>query len=233
MRPGGDHERVEPESSPIGHHLGRPAALELYPRDGRVLVNSSAMVLNRPSIGLRRSLRIGMTAEAEEEAADCVVADERYELLKLLAVELPAGEALILGHFREAAHALGLHIVECDANAMALILGRVAEHFVHLWQEALLFAKERAEDVRSTAAVAARGLPADNALVEHRNIHTRAREPPRRTEASDPAADDENGCASPIAHPVLSRCPSRSPVPIRRRTKALPPPNAGSSGWGC
>src|SRR2546423_7545164 len=50
--------------------------------------------------------------------------------------------------------------------------------------------------VRGTAAVAAGGLPADDAALQHQHVHAGARQPPAGTEAGD-AAPDDHDCRAP------------------------------------
>src|SRR5262249_55553882 len=88
-----------------------------------------------------------------------------------------------------------LRLVEGDADALPLVFGRVPEQLLHLRPELLLLHEERAVGVGASATIPARGLPADDALVEHQHVDAIARQPPAGAEARDAAANDDDRCA--------------------------------------
>ena len=88
-----------------------------------------------------------------------------------------------------------LVFVHADADAAGAEFGGVAEQFVHLGPEALFFGEEGAEAVGAAAAVAAGGLPGDDALVDDEHVDAGAGEPPGGAEAGGAAADDDDGGA--------------------------------------
>src|SRR5262249_16445882 len=85
-----------------------------------------------------------------------------------------------------------LRLAEGHADPERLVFGGIAEQLVHLRPESLLFETERAVDVGGASAVPARCLPSADALVEHADIHTGAREPPSGTEPGDASPDDDH-----------------------------------------
>src|SRR5207302_7362106 len=151
----------------------------------RVLEDPAAVVLQRPRVRLHRALRVGVAAEVQIGAADRVVAHGRYQLLELPSVQpLPAKPAR-LADLGPAPGQRQLRLAERDADAIRLILGRIAEQLVHLRPEPLLLETEGAVDVRGAAAVAARCLPPDDPLLEHEHVDAGAGQPPAGAEPRD------------------------------------------------
>ncbi len=145
---------------------------------GRVLQDAAAKVLQRPGIGLHRPLRIGVAAKAQMNAAGSIVAGQRHELayaLRVEIVDLIAQSPAHLGHALVVAQML---VGGGEDHPLAAIFGGIAEQLVHQRPQALFLVEQRAVIVRGAAAVAARGLPADHALVEHQDVDPGARQPP-------------------------------------------------------
>ena len=161
------------------------------------------MVLERPGVGLHRALGIGVAAEVKERAADGIVAGDRHQLLHLLAVEEIPAKAARLGDLGRAPRERKLVLGERDADAIRLMLGRVAEELVHLGPEPLLLEAEGAVDVSGAAAVPPGSFPAHDALLQHEHVDARAGEPPARAEPGDAAADDDDRGALRIGHARL------------------------------
>src|SRR5262249_38446337 len=85
-----------------------------------------------------------------------------------------------------------LRLAERDADAVGLVLGRVAEQLVHLRPEALLLEAEGAVHVGGAAPVAAGGLPTDDPLLEHEHVDPGAGQPPAGAEPRDAPAHDHD-----------------------------------------
>ena len=188
------------------------------PRDGGVLQDAAALVLQRPGVGLHGALRIGLAAKMIMDRTDHVIPGKRHQLARLLRVEhlvvvahasADIAVVLVLGELR-----LG----QRHDDALAPVFGRVAEQLVHLRPEPLLLGEQRALVMRRSAAVTARRLPADDSLVEHDDVDPRSRQPPSGAKPRDPRADHDD--RRTLGHVRLRH------ACCRRGRRPAPPPQA-------
>src|SRR5207248_5899707 len=132
------------------------------------------------------------------------------------AIERLPAEAAHLADLGPAPGQRELRLGQRDADPERLMLGGIAEQLVHLRPEPLLLETERAVDVRGAAAVASRGLPAHDALVEHEDIDAGAGEPPAGAQPGHSAAHDHHRRAALGRHgaPIIAE-PDAWPAPSR------------------
>ncbi len=153
LRSSSDDEMIATESAGTGGNAGRAAARGGNARDRRVLQDAPAMILQRPGIGLRAALWVGVTAPMHEIATNRVVADQRDERLELGTIQRIRREALARRIGDRASMVQELPLGKRHPHAAALIFGGIAEQLVHLRPQALLLDEERAEMVAGAAAV--------------------------------------------------------------------------------
>ena len=168
------------------------SAFRLEPGDRAVLADAPAQILQCPGISLHGALRVGVAAKTIVHAAKAVVARERDHRADLIGFEQIDAVAHLVVHLGDVVILAELFLRHRHHDAFFLVLGRIAEQRVHFRPHALFFLEQRALVVGGPASVAARGFPADDALVEHSDSRARAREPPARAEARDAAANDDD-----------------------------------------
>ncbi len=160
-----------------------------------MLDNGPAKILQRPGIGLHGPLRIGVAAEPVMHTAETFIPGKRHGVLHLLYVEKIDRVTQTMVPFGHETILLPLALGHGNDDAFAAMFGRIAEKFVHLRPQPVLFIKQRALVMRGTAAVATRCFPSDNAFIEHSHFHARPCEPPACAEPGHAATDDDNVCA--------------------------------------
>src|SRR5579883_170436 len=175
------------------------AASRIEPQRPGVLQQPSAAITQRPCISLQRAMRIRMSAEMMEIAAEDILPRERHELPHLLRIQHIGTEPLPGCVLERMPVERELPLIERNSDPIRLELGRVAEQLVHQGPQALLFPEERTVMMRATAAVAPRCAPARGSRLDHEGVDTLASEPPAGAQSGDSTADDDDRGAVALA----------------------------------
>ena len=121
-----------------------------------------------------------MAAKTIVNAAQAIVARDRHQFARLLRIEPIDAVAHFIAHAGDEMIMVEIVLVGRDDHALGRMLGRIAEQFVHHRPQPLFFEEQRALVMAAPAAIAARGLRANDTLVEHEHAQTVTRQPPGR-----------------------------------------------------
>ncbi len=175
------------------------------------------MILQGPGIGLHRALRIGLAAELQMDATQALVADQGRHLDGPLRVQVLGREPQFVEHLGHVVIVRQMRLGERHDHPLAPVFGGIAQQLIHQRPHPLFLGEQRGMVVRSAAAIAARGLPAHHALVQHQHVGPGPRQLPARAEPRDPAPHDDDRRARP-GHESSPSSPfearDRSPSPL-------------------